>query len=116
MKIMTRKEFFELPAGTLFMGQSYENYNSILVKGETKYKDGKPVSFKYKTLAGELVDNENEFPSLSDLQDKDGNVVVDYDFWYTSFLDFTSELIGVYTQKEVDKLIETLKNCKGYVH
>lgn len=106
MKILNRKDFLNLPSGTIFSEYLPCNLYGLFVKedtcGDNDYNEIDLIS------SIELKESEDYCTVL-----EGGNFKMDYKYSGRNGHFEDEQLYAVYEQKDINKLIEYLKKCKG---
>jgi len=113
MRIVNKKEFYELPVGTIFSRFVPSCINGLMIKDRTiRHENGEGFDFCYQDLIGNLEsDNSDEFFEMLDSAQKDSSLEMPMDFDVIErdgeYVD--EDLYAVYSKKDVSDLIERLK-------
>lgn len=101
MKIVNRKEFLSLPAGTLFAKYAPCCFESINIKGETLTSND--------FLSSELF----TFPMFDVWFENGDSVDIETDFLCRDGLFDDEQLFAVFENSDIEKLIAKLKELKN---
>jgi hypothetical protein len=109
MKILTRKQFMEMPAGTVFSYYQPCFFNGLSIKDSSPEK-GYP-DFSMSDLIGSVEHgNSDEFSTKCDQMELGESMPVDFEFSGREGL-FDDELLyAVYEKEDVIKLINRLRD------
>jgi hypothetical protein len=116
MRIVNKQEFYKLPEGTLFSFYKPTVFQDINIKGDTLYREDKPVDFSYRNLVGNVNANDSyEYGEI--LSDAEQNKTeFQLDFYYDEREGMYDEksLYAVYNTDEILKLANLISSCKGF--
>jgi hypothetical protein len=109
MRIITRKEFMEMPAGTVF------SYYEPCIFRELNIKDSEPEKgypdFSYSSIIGAFeCSSSDEFSQRCELMEKGESFPSDFEFSGREGLFDHTQLYAVYEKGDVEKLIKRLQD------
>jgi len=112
MRIVNLEEFRALPSGTVFRKYTPQMFQCELsIKGETW-----PVDFLVNYLTGNVeCDKSEEEDVIFNNAEKDSkySIPLEFDSYGRDGSFDEEQLFGVYEQKDLDGLINALKECRG---
>lgn len=109
MKILTRKQFMKMPAGTVFSYYEPCIFTGLYVKDSSPEK-GYP-DFSMSDLIGAIeCDDSGEFSDKCELMEKGDSVRVDFESSGREGLFDEKLLYAVYESNDIEKLIKRLQN------
>lgn len=112
MRIVKKKEFYRLPAGTIYSEYEPCAFNEIFIKGETiNDQDGKPMDYVEMSLIGNVdAPSSGDLIDILDKAEETGeSFSLDFDFFGRNASYEDAQLYAVYERKDLEGLISTLK-------
>jgi len=114
MKIITKQEFYKLPAGTLYCDYQPYAFGELKIKGETIIIDGEPIDHRYGNLRGQVFEGDRQAEDILDeaLRTRKDIVmeIVDQEDWRDGLYN-EEQLYAVYSKEEIKGLIKILERC-----
>jgi hypothetical protein len=116
MKIITKQEFYKLPAGTLYCDYQPYVFGELKIKGETVVINGEPIDYRYCNLRGDILeaDNTDSFIDILNHAEKTGGEfdleLGEYNAWRDGLYN-EEQLYAVYSKEEIKGLIKILERC-----
>ena len=107
MKIISNKEFLNMPNGTLFSKFNPCVFDTLSIKRDTIYNsDGLPIDYYYTNLIGNVASNSTDilFDSITNHSDFD----LEFDTIERDGLYDSNALYAIYSDNERLQLIKTL--------
>lgn len=110
MKIVDRKTFLAMPAGTLFAKYEPCNFDILEIKGESFHND-----FMFQRLSGSIECNNGlEFADkLFDAQQTGASVAIDVNCQDRDGLFDDDQMFAVWEAKDVERLIERIQQAQS---
>jgi hypothetical protein len=114
MRIVTQKEFYDLPVDTLYSIYDPCIFNGLFIKKETIYsEDGEGIDFYYQDLIGNVKTNLSEsiLEILSKAELDGSRFRLDFRSIDRDGLFDQDALYAIYEKNEVKDLISCLDSC-----
>lgn len=110
MRIVNKKEFLALPAGTLYSEYDPQVIDGLFIKGETIFHGGIPRDYVYESLIGNVDANDSneEFEILIDAEENGTSFKLDFDCRMRDGLFDDSKLYAIYEPEDIIGLINKL--------
>jgi hypothetical protein len=117
MKLLAKTEFLKLPSGTLFSDYAPSFFEGLKIKGDTLFMNlnKNAFDFYYQDLVGNVdCESTEDFIEILDKAEKTGfSFELDFNLEEREGTYNDSDLYAVYEKKDIDNLINALKECKG---
>lgn len=117
MKIVNKKEFYELPNGTLYSHYDPCVFSGLMIKGDTirKRLSESPFDFYYEDLIGNVeYDDSGEFvDTITEAKENKTVFALDFECVQRDGLYEDNALYAVYSSEEVALLSNKIQNCVG---
>lgn len=111
MRIVGKKEFYNLPSGTIFSKYQPIVFTGLFVKGNTLYSGDDPIDYIELSLIGNVEANDSG--QLSDIlfsaQEEKKSFKLDFDAYERDGLYEEEALYAVYEKEDINQLINTLQ-------
>jgi len=109
MKIITRKQLMESPAGTLFSYYEPCIFRGLYIK-DSEPNDGS-TDFVVSSLIGAVShDNSDEYVEILERMESGESLPVDFEFTGREGLFDDEQLFSIYEKQDVEILIKRLQN------
>lgn len=115
MKVITKKEFYLLPAGTLFSFFDPNVFEGLKIKGNTLFNGDIPYDFFYTDLIGNVAaaNSEQLHDVLVSAVEYNKTFDLDFEGYQRDGLYQEEALYAVYSQKDITALSNKLSGCIG---
>jgi len=115
MRIVNKKEFFNLPEGTLFSFYQPCNFEGLYIKGSTIYSQDRSIDFNFIDLIGNVNANDsNEFVDILIYAEENKTAFeLDFDCYEREGAFDDNSLYAVYNSSEIASLSKLISNCTG---
>ncbi len=113
MRIVSKQEFYKLPAGTLYSNYIPCIFEGLKIKGDTICHDGEPSDFFYEDLIGNVdVESSEEFCNILEKAVKDKTeFALDFDCGERDGLYDDEDMYAVYNPEEILELSNKIAKC-----
>jgi len=109
MKILTRKQFMNMPVGTVFSYYEPHCFHELNIKA-SDLSQGWEVDFLFDPIIGAVKNNSSEdFTDKCEQMEKGSSVEMDFEFTAREGLFEDKQLFAVYEREDVKKLINRLE-------
>ena len=116
MKIVNKKQFFELPNGVLYSKYKPCYFNGLYIKLDTLNDlNGEPIDFIYQDLIAELDVNDSDeyIDVLTEAQETHEHIELDFECSQREGLYDDDQMFAVYSKEEILNLSKIISNCTG---
>ncbi len=109
MKILTRKQFMEMPAGTVYSYYEPCIFHGLIVKDSEPKEQG--PDFVVSGIIGAIeCNNSDEFIDKCHEMEQGGSVPMDFEYSGREGMFDDKQLFAVYEKADVEKLIKRLQD------
>lgn len=116
MKVISKKEFYELPEGKVYSNYRPICIDGLMIKVDTIFHDGEAGDFNFQNLIGniEAEGSEDYVDKLFDSTEKGTDLKLDFAVYERDGMFEDNAQYVVYSKADLDGLINCLQSCKGY--
>lgn len=116
MKIINRKQFFELPDGIIYSKYNPCYFDGLYIRLEViKNINGEPIDFYYKDLIAQLDVNDSEEYNdvLLEVEKTNGDIKLNFNCSLRDGFYDDDEMFAVYSREDIINLSNTIAGCIG---
>jgi len=115
MKIVNKKEFYELPEGTLYSNYVRCSFSSLNVKQSTSYKESIPIDFIYESLIGNVDFSDLSYCDdvLLEAEKNKTSLPLDFECGERDGMYLEDELFAIYEKQDLEDFIKKLESLRS---